>query len=211
MGTENNISSKREQYLASRRKYNEEHKEERRAYDKKYREEHREKRRAYDREYNKNHKEERQKWYEENKERNKERRKVWYNANKEKLKRKKTEKKQSKYRRYNSDLEREMYQRADHLARNYRRIDTKKGFDIHDAVDGNWIYDNILTKSCVYCGNSNWKELGCDRKINTEGHTPENCVPCCKNCNDKKNSRSYDEYIKTLKPAGDYEGTPVQL
>ena len=46
-----------------------------------------------------------------------------------------------------------------------------------------WIVENIFTSSCVYCGDSDWKHLGCDRIDNTLPHTPENCVCSCGICN----------------------------
>ena len=37
---------------------------------------------------------------------------------------------------------------------------------------------------------------GIDRVDNTQGYTPENCVPCCKMCNVKKGVLGYDEFLE---------------
>lgn len=46
-----------------------------------------------------------------------------------------------------------------------------------------WVIDNIFTSSCVYCGDSEWEHLGCDRIDNSKPHTPENCICACGICN----------------------------
>lgn len=67
------------------------------------------------------------------------------------------------------------------------------------TVTKEWIIENIFTKPCVYCGETDWHKLGCDRKDNSLPHTPENCVPCCGKCNTKKGTMSYDEYMKKVR------------
>lgn len=37
-----------------------------------------------------------------------------------------------------------------------------------------------MSSSCVYCG---YPATGVDRLNNKIGHTPDNCIPCCKECN----------------------------
>lgn len=46
-----------------------------------------------------------------------------------------------------------------------------------------WIVDNIFTKSCLYCGESDWTKLGCNRLDNSKPHTIDNVEPCCGKCN----------------------------
>lgn len=46
-----------------------------------------------------------------------------------------------------------------------------------------WIVDNIFTKSCVHCGESDWHMLGCNRLDNSKPHTMDNVEPCCWKCN----------------------------
>lgn len=87
--------------------------------------------------------------------------------------------------------------RAANLASSYKQMDEKNNVG-ETTITKEWIMDNIFTKSCIYCGESDWTQLGCDRKDNSLPHTPNNCVPCCWDCNRKKGSMSYNEYIKRL-------------
>ena len=62
-----------------------------------------------------------------------------------------------------------------------------------------WILENVFSgQQCHYCEESDWKELGCDRKDSNLPHTPENCVPCCKKCNSKKGKKPYDEFLRLI-------------
>lgn len=87
--------------------------------------------------------------------------------------------------------------RAANLTSSYKQMDEKNNVG-ETTITKEWIMDNIFTKSCIYCGESDWTKLGCDRKDNSLPHTPNNCVPCCWDCNRKKGSMSYNEYIKRL-------------
>jgi len=73
--------------------------------------------------------------------------------------------------------------REKHLWQRYKDFD-KKNKLIFDLTK-DWIRDNIVSKSCVYCGDT--RDLGCDRIDNTKGHTQSNCVPCCLTCNHARN------------------------
>ena len=71
-------------------------------------------------------------------------------------------------------------------------------------IDVDWMINNILTKPCIYCGDT--KRIGCDRIHNDGGHTKDNVVPCCYDCNCARNNNfSYEEMfvlgnaIKTIK------------
>ena len=73
----------------------------------------------------------------------------------------------------------------------YTVKDTKNGTTICD-IDIDWMIENILLKPCVYCGDTH--RVGCDRIDNSRGHTKDNVVPCCVECNTAKNNYfSYDE------------------
>lgn len=85
--------------------------------------------------------------------------------------------------------------RAGVLIANYKRRDRKHNRG-ECTIDAKWIVDNIFTKRCVYCGETDWHKLGCDRIDNDLPHTPENCVPCCVDCNSKKHTMPYEEFIK---------------
>ncbi len=39
---------------------------------------------------------------------------------------------------------------------------------------------------------------GVDRKDNSLGYTPENCLPCCFECNNAKGRRTYEEFVQWL-------------
>ena len=72
----------------------------------------------------------------------------------------------------------------------YRRFDYKKGLQ-------NNLTQNFVAKSlespCYYCHD---KSSGLDRIDNKIGHTIENCVPCCKECNiARMDNFTHDEMI----------------
>lgn len=72
-------------------------------------------------------------------------------------------------------------------------------------------FRNMIFDKCYYCGDSpktlfkKWRaDEGCkfngvDRKDNTLGYILSNCVPCCKQCNYKKNSQHIDDFIQWVK------------
>ena len=81
----------------------------------------------------------------------------------------------------------------------YKRIDKQK--NLICAITPEWIVDNLFSgQVCVYCGESNWKKLGCDRMDNTFGHTPDNVVCSCLSCNSKHNDNNYWQYKLTHNP-----------
>ena len=84
--------------------------------------------------------------------------------------------------------------RAIRLSAHYRMEDERNNRG-ESTITPEWIIDNIFSKSCHYCGETDWHKLGCDRKDNKLPHTPENVVPCCFNCNREKNTMGYDEYM----------------
>lgn len=86
--------------------------------------------------------------------------------------------------------------RAVYLCNNYKRLD-KKYNRRECTVTAQWIVDNIFTKPCVYCGETDWRKLGCDRIDNDLPHTLENVVCCCEECNKKKGKRTYEEFKNT--------------
>ena len=73
--------------------------------------------------------------------------------------------------------------RATHLLCGYRKQDKKNGFGNVIDFDGKWIVDNILSKPCVHCGESDWTKIGCNRIDNSKPHTKDNVEPCCRHCN----------------------------
>ena len=75
--------------------------------------------------------------------------------------------------------------RANILVGSYRRNDKKHNRG-ECTLTPDWIVDNIFSQPCHYCGKTDWHELGCDRIDNNLPHTPNNVVPCCWECNNKK-------------------------
>ena len=73
--------------------------------------------------------------------------------------------------------------RAQGQIQQYKFMDRRNGFG--DVIDFNakWIVDNIYTKQCAHCDESDWHKLGCNRIDNTKGHTVDNVEPCCFHCN----------------------------
>ena len=65
-------------------------------------------------------------------------------------------------------------------------------------TDTEWIVEHIFTEPCHYCGKTDYHELGCDRIDNALPHTPDNVVPCCAECNKKRGTTPYDEFIKRM-------------
>ena len=84
------------------------------------------------------------------------------------------------------------YGRASILLDAYKQKDK-----LHNRGEGDltakWIVDNIFTKPCVHCGESDWHKIGCNRLDNSRPHTKDNVEPCCIDCNNKLN---YEERRK---------------
>lgn len=69
------------------------------------------------------------------------------------------------------------------------------------------LFRSLTSSPCHYCAAEpkrlwtrgktwgHYKYNGVDRKINTRGYTPENCVSCCKDCNFMKKDMNYQEFI----------------
>ena len=53
-----------------------------------------------------------------------------------------------------------------------------------------WYIENILSKSCVHCGETDWHILGCNRLDNSKPHTIDNVECCCRKCNYKLGNKS---------------------
>lgn len=74
--------------------------------------------------------------------------------------------------------------KASSQVKRYNQSDIESGRG-KGNLTSQWMVDNIYTKSCVYCGESDWKKLGCNRIDNSKPHTTDNVEPCCKECNCK--------------------------
>jgi len=85
--------------------------------------------------------------------------------------------------------------KASKMISSYKCRDKKLGFDSCD-ITIEWMIDNILTQKCVYCGDD--KRIGCDRIDNKKGHTIDNVVPCCVECNAARNNFFSFEEMKEI-------------
>lgn len=84
--------------------------------------------------------------------------------------------------------------KASKMISSYKKKDIKNNTSICD-IDVDWMIKNILTQKCIYCGDTH--RLGCDRINNNLGHTKDNVVPCCIECNTARNNYfTYEEMRK---------------
>ena len=120
-------------------------------------------------------------YYEKNKERWKEYQREYYEKNKEKCKQRRSRTKEENLE-YMRAYRRTPIGRANMLLQRYKRRDKEKGRSECD-FDAQLIVDNIFSKSCLYCGETDWRKLGCNRIDNSKPHTKDNVEPCCKKCN----------------------------
>lgn len=177
--------------MGRRRKYftEEERKAAKSKYNKQYSQKNKEKIAKRHADYYQNNKEKKLAYQAEYRQKNKEKiakhKAEYYQNNKEKLTEKATE-----------------YQatpkgRAVNLVGTYRQED-KKYSRGECTLTAEWVIEHIFTKPCHYCGKTDWKELGCDRIDNALPHRPDNVVPCCTDCNKKKQKTPYDEFMKKI-------------
>lgn len=81
--------------------------------------------------------------------------------------------------------------KASKMISSYKNKDAKNGVSMCD-IGIDWMIKNILSQKCVYCGDD--QRIGCDRIDNSKGHTKDNVVPCCIECNTARNNNfSFDE------------------
>lgn len=82
--------------------------------------------------------------------------------------------------------------KASKMISSYKIKDKSNNFENKCDIDIDWMINNILTKPCHYCGDT--YRIGCDRIDNSKGHTKDNVVPCCIECNTARNNYfTYDE------------------
>ena len=72
----------------------------------------------------------------------------------------------------------------------------------------------LINAPCHYCGaertlrsyrhHDELHHNGVDRVDNSQGYTPENCVPCCKTCNTAKASMSVEEFLGWARRVASY-------
>lgn len=69
--------------------------------------------------------------------------------------------------------------------------------NIHLGIGIEWYRNNIWGKSCHYCGLPTIG--GIDRVDSSIGYDPENCVPCCTDCNRTKFTHSPTEMVARIR------------
>ena len=84
---------------------------------------------------------------------------------------------------YNRTYSKTQMGRAQRQFQQYKFMDKRNGFDEIIDFDARWIVDNIYTKPCAHCGETDWTKLGCNRLDNTKPHTKDNVESCCFHCN----------------------------
>ena len=81
--------------------------------------------------------------------------------------------------------------KASKMVSSYKVKDKKLGVNVCD-IDIDWMIENILLQPCHYCGDT--YRIGCDRIDNTKGHSKDNVIPCCYECNVARgNNFTYEE------------------
>lgn len=93
----------------------------------------------------------------------------------------------------------EMLKRANKLSYHYHWHDVNTyNFECETDIDGQWIVDNVFDKGCIYCGESDWRKLGCDRINNDKPHTRDNVVSCCRRCNTIRSNKFTVDEMKEI-------------
>ena len=87
-------------------------------------------------------------------------------------------------------------EKASKMISTYKLNDKKMGFEKICDIDIDWMINNIITQKCIYCGDE--RRVGCDRIDNNKGHTKDNVVPCCYDCNCARNNNFSYEEMKVL-------------
>lgn len=74
--------------------------------------------------------------------------------------------------------------RAVYLLNRYKSSDKEHNRGESDLTS-QWIVENIFSKPCAHCGETDWRKIGCNRLDNDKPHTKDNVEPCCGKCNRK--------------------------
>ena len=86
--------------------------------------------------------------------------------------------------------------RAQNLLTSYRQFDSTKGWETD--ITSERIKELITTRTCIYCGCSDWKKLGLDRISNDRPHSIFNVVVSCRDCNVKRGRKPFWEYLEII-------------
>ena len=123
---------------------------------------------------------------EEKKQRRKEIQKKWNLKNKEKLYEYQKE--------WHNQYKATQMGRAVYLVAAYKQND-KKAERGEGDITPKWVVENIFTKHCTHCGETDWHRLGCNRIDNSKPHTMDNVEPCCEKCNKQLRNNEYKKQV----------------
>lgn len=84
--------------------------------------------------------------------------------------------------------------RAHNLLCTYKIEDRKRGRG-ECTLTAKWIVENIFTKPCAHCGETDWHKIGCNRLDNSKPHTEDNVEPCCMKCNNDLHHESIKKKV----------------
>lgn len=84
--------------------------------------------------------------------------------------------------------------RAISLLNRYKSADLESGRG-ECTLTAKWVVDNIFTKPCAHCGETDWRKIGCNRLDNSKPHTEDNVEPCCWECNKKLGNEYHKKKI----------------
>ncbi len=87
--------------------------------------------------------------------------------------------------------------RAAYLVSSYNSYDKEANRGKGDLT-AKWVVENIFTKKCAHCDETDWHKLGCNRLDNSKPHTMDNVEPCCKKCNDKLNGNDFKQKMSEI-------------
>ncbi len=124
----------------------------------------------------------------------------WYRLNKQNA--------SKKHNKYQLEWRKTPIGRAYNLISNYNSADKKYNRGKGDLT-AKWIVENILSKPCVHCGESDWHNIGCNRLDNSKPHTKDNVEPCCRKCNCKLHG--YEKPPKKSKQVYQYDKTTFKF
>lgn len=111
-----------------------------------------------------------------------------------------TENKHSILRRQKEHYYTDKSERARCQVNRYDSDDKKRGYDTTKNITREWLVDHVYASACIYCGDSDWTHLGCDRIDNGKPHTPDNVVCSCGICNVERGDKfTVEEFIKYRK------------
>lgn len=100
---------------------------------------------------------------------------------------------------YQIEYDKTQMARANTILSAYKQADEITGRG-ECNLTAKWIVENIFTKPCAHCGETDWRKIGCNRLDNSKPHTMDNVEPCCFPCNIKllKMERSKDGRFKKI-------------